>query len=99
MAALADWQQQLNQLGQQVERGLGEQERMLAARTIEVSAGAGAVRVQVDGRGRIRGVALSDEVFQGRDAELLADLLLGAVAEAQRRAADMREDGTPPGTR
>lgn len=96
---MADWQQQLNQLGQQVERGLGEQERMLAARTIEVSAGAGAVRVQVDGRGRIRGVHLSPEIFAARDAELLADLLLGAVAEAQRRAADMREDGTAPGAR
>jgi hypothetical protein len=96
---LADWQQQLNQLGQQVEHGLGEQERLLAARTIEVSAGAGAVRVLVDGRGRVRGVHLAPEVFEGRDAELLADLLLGALAEAQRRAADMSEGGTPPGAR
>lgn len=96
---MADWQQHLNQLGQQVERGLGEQERKLAERTIEVAAAAGAVRVQVDGRGRIRGVVLTPEIFAGRDAELLADLLHGAIAEAQRRAADLREDGSPPGAR
>lgn len=96
---MADWQKHLNQLGQQVERGLGEQERILAARTIEVAAGAGAVRVQVDGRGRIRGVTLTPEVFAERDHELLADLLLGAFAEAQRRAADGSEDGTPAGAR
>ena len=96
---MADWQQQLNQLGQQVERGTGDQERILAARTIEASAGAGAVRVQVDGWGRIRGVTLSPEIWAGRDAELLADLLLGAIAEAQRRAADLREDGSAPGVR
>jgi DNA-binding protein YbaB len=99
VAALADWQQQLNQLGQQVERGLGEQERRLAERTIEVQAGAGMVKVTVDGRGRVRGIVLHDEVFAGRDSELLADLLLGAIAEAQRRAADAGEDGTGPGAR
>jgi DNA-binding protein YbaB len=27
-------------------------------------------------------------VFEGRDAELLADLILGAIAEGQRRAAE-----------
>lgn len=96
---MADWKQQAPHPGQQVDRGAGEREQDLAARTIEVTAGAGAVRVRVDGRGRIRHLAIEPAAFEARDAELLADLVLGAVAEAQRRADDMREGGQASGTR
>jgi len=52
-------------------------------------AGAGLVRVRVDGRGLGRSLTIDPEAFEGRDAELLADLIVGAVAEAQRRASDL----------
>lgn len=61
----------------------------LADRMIDVTAGAGLVRVRVDGRGTIRELHIDPLAFEGRDPELLADLILGAVAEAQRRAADL----------
>ena len=41
-----------------------------------------------DGRGIIRDVDIDAAAFEGRDAELLADLVLAAVADAQRRAAE-----------
>jgi DNA-binding YbaB/EbfC family protein len=81
--------QHLFQLGQQVQGRLQQLQSELADRTIEASAGAGMVRVRVDGRGVVRGLSLDPAVFDGRDAELLADLIVGAVAEAQRRAADL----------
>lgn len=84
--------QQLLQLGQQVQGRLQQLQTDLASRTIEVAAGAGMVRVTVDGRGLVRSVAISAEAFAGRDAELLGDLVLSAVAEAQRRAADLAQD-------
>ena len=96
---MADWKQQAPHPGQQPDRAAGERELDLAARTVEVSAGAGAVRVRVDGRGRIRHLSIEPAAFEGRDAELLADLVLGAVAEAQRRADDLREGGPTSGTR
>jgi DNA-binding protein YbaB len=96
---LADWKQQAPNPGQQVDRVAGEREQDLAARTIEVAAGAGAVRVRVDGRGRIRHLTIEPAAFEGRDAELLADLVLGAVAEAQRRADELREGGSASGIR
>lgn len=96
---MADWKQQTPQPGQGPERPAAERERDLAARTIEVDAGAGAVRVRVDGRGRIRNLVISAEAFDGRDAELLADLVLGAVAEAQRRADALLDAGPANGTR
>jgi DNA-binding protein YbaB len=37
----------------------------------------------------VRSLTIDPEAFEGRDAELLADLIVGAVAEAQRRASDL----------
>lgn len=84
--------QQLFQLGQQVQGRLQQLQTDLAGRTIEVSAGAGMVRVSADGRGMIRSVSIAPEAFEGRDAELLGDLVLSAIAEAQRRAAELAQD-------
>jgi DNA-binding YbaB/EbfC family protein len=81
--------QQLFQLGQQVQGRLQQLQSELASRTVEATAGAGLVRVTVDGRGMVRSLAIDPGAFEGRDAELLADLVLSAVAEAQRRAADL----------
>ena len=81
--------QQLFQLGSQVQGRLQQLQSELADRTIEATAGAGLVRVRVDGRGLVRSLTIDPQAFEGRDAELLADLIVGAVAEAQRRASDL----------
>ena len=93
--------QQMWQLGQQWQGRLQELQTELANRTFEVQAGGGLVRVTVDGRGNIRDVRIDAEAFAGRDADLLSDLVLSAVAEAQRRAAElvqaeMKKLPTPP---
>jgi DNA-binding protein YbaB len=96
---LADWQQQTPQPGQQADRRPEASEQELAARIVEVAAGGGAVRVRVDGRGRVRHLSLEPAAFEQRDAELLADLVLGAIAEAQRRALELSPaDGRPAGS-
>jgi DNA-binding YbaB/EbfC family protein len=81
--------QQLFQLGSQMQGRLQQLQSELADRSIEASAGAGMIRVRVDGRGQLRSLIIDPEAFNGRDPELLADLIVGAVAEAQRRAADL----------
>jgi nucleoid-associated protein EbfC len=81
--------QQLFQLGQQVQGRLQQLQSELANRTIETTAGGGMVRVTADGRGTVRAVTIDPAVFQERDADFLSDLVLTAVAEAQRRAAEM----------
>lgn len=84
---MADWQQ-LFQLSQQVQGRLQQLQHDLTDKTYDAQAGGGVVRVTVDGKGLIRGLHLDPAAFQDRDAELLADLILGAVAEAQRRAVE-----------
>ena len=60
------------------------------------------VKVRSDGRGMVRDVTIDPAVFEGRDAELLSDLILAAVAEVQRRAAELAKSemkslpGFPP---
>ena len=81
--------QQLLQLGQQMQGRLQQIQSDLAGRLVEASAGGGLVRVTVDGRGTLRAVQIDPAAFEGRDAELLADLVHSAVAEAQRRAGEL----------
>jgi DNA-binding YbaB/EbfC family protein len=97
---MADWQQ-LWQLSQQMQGRLQQLQRDLAEKTFDAQAGGGLVRAAVDGKGTLRSLQIDPEAFAGRDAELLADLVLGAIAEAQRRAADgvqqeMRRMGSLP---
>ncbi len=84
---MADWQQ-LIQLSQQMQGRLQQLQLELAEQAYDAQAGAGLVRVRVDGKGTLLALTIDPEAFQGRDAELLADLILGAVGEAQRRAAE-----------
>ena len=81
--------QQLLQLGQQMQGRLQQLQSELAGRTIETSSGGGMVRVTADGRGTVRAVVIDPLVFAQHDAEFLGDLVTAAVAEAQRRAADL----------
>ena len=81
--------QQLFQLGQQVQGRLQQLQSELANRTIETTAGGGMVKVTADGRGTVRAVSIDPVVFQDHNSDFLSDLVLTAVAEAQRRAAEM----------
>ncbi|HEV2290904.1 MAG TPA: YbaB/EbfC family nucleoid-associated protein [Gemmatimonadales bacterium] len=99
---MADFQQ-LMQLGQQVQGRWQDIQRDLASRTVEATAGGGMVRVAVDGRGQLRGVWIDPTVFADRDADFLSELVLSAVAQAQRRADELaqadlqRLPAAPPG--
>lgn len=63
-------------------------EAELSRRSAEATAGAGLVRAQVDGHGTLRSLVIAPEAFAGRDADLLADLIMSAVTAAQRRLDD-----------
>jgi hypothetical protein len=83
---------QLLQLGQQVQGRLTQMQTELAQATVTGSAGGGMVTATADGRGRIRSVRLDPSVVKDADVEMLEDLVLAAVADAQRRAEEMYRD-------
>lgn len=92
--------QHLFQLGPVAQGRLQQIQSDLAGLTVEATAGGGMVRVTADGRGMVRGVWIDPSVFAEQDADLLSELVLTAVAEVQRKAADAAQAelgrGTPP---
>ena len=81
----------LLQVGQQLQGRLAAIQSELAQRTVTGSAGGGMVTVTADGRGQVREVHI-DPSLLGGDVEMLEDLLVAAVAEVQKRAAEMAQD-------
>ena len=95
--------QQLFQLGQQVQARLTQLQSELGNRTVTCSSGGGMVTVTVDGRGRIREINIDRTVVDPEDVEMLEDLVLAALNEAQQRAQSLYEEemkklagGLPP---
>lgn len=83
--------QQLFQLGPVAQGRLQQIQSDLAGLTVEATAGGGMVRVTADGRGQVRGVWIDPAIFAERDAGFLSELVLVAVADVQRKAAEAAE--------
>lgn len=84
--------QQLLQMGQQVQARISQLQTELGQRTVSCSSGGGMVTVTADGRGKIRSVKIDPAVVDSSDVEMLEDLVLAAVAEAQTRAESVYEE-------
>jgi nucleoid-associated protein EbfC len=84
--------QQLFQMGQQVQARVSQLQIELGNRTVTSSSGGGMVTVTADGRGQIRSVKIDPTVVSASDVEMLEDLVLAAVSEAQQRAGQVAED-------
>ncbi len=82
----------LLQFGQQMQGRLAAIQSELAQRTVTGSAGGGMVTVTADGRGQIRDITIDPSLLGGSDAEMLEDLVVAAVAEVQKRAAELAQD-------
>ncbi len=78
--------QQLMQLGQQMQAKMTELQESLEARRISASSGGGMVTVTVDGKGSVKQVQIDPTCVDPRDVEMLEDLVLAAVSEAQVKA-------------
>jgi recombination protein RecR len=84
--------QQLLQMSQQVQTRLSQLQTELGQRTVTCSSGGGMVTATADGRGKIRSLKIDPSVVTGGDVEMLEDLVLAAVSEAQNRAQQLYED-------
>ncbi|HUE96940.1 MAG TPA: YbaB/EbfC family nucleoid-associated protein [Longimicrobiaceae bacterium] len=84
--------QQILQMGQQVQARLSQLQSELGQRTVSCSSGGGMVTVTADGRGKIRSVRIDRSVVDPEDVDMLEDLVLAAVNEAQTRAGAIYEE-------
>ncbi|GFN21687.1 MAG: YbaB/EbfC family nucleoid-associated protein [Thermoanaerobacteraceae bacterium] len=74
---------------QKMQSQLAKVQEELAERTVEATAGGGAVRVVVNGRQEIVSLAISPEAVDPEDVEMLQDLIVAAVNEGLRRSQEM----------
>ncbi len=78
--------QQLMQLGQQLQAKMTQLQESLEADRVTASSGGGMVTATVDGKGALRQLKIDPTCVDARDVEMLEDLVLAAVSEAQAKA-------------
>ena len=74
---------------QKMQEQMLKMQQELEGREVNASAGGGMVEAVVNGKGELLRLSLDPEVVDPEDVEMLADLVVAAVGEAQRRAQDM----------
>ena len=84
--------QQILEMGQQMQAKMSELQAELKNRTVTSSSGGGMVTVTADGQGNVREVKIDPTVVDPADVEMLEDLVVAAVSEAQQRAREVHEE-------
>jgi DNA-binding YbaB/EbfC family protein len=74
------------QQAQKLQAQLLKAQEELASLNVEASSGGGAVKVVMNGQQQIQSVKISPEVVNKEDVEMLEDLILTAIKEAQAMA-------------
>ena len=74
------------QQAQKLQAQLLKAQEELASMTVEASSGGGAVTVTMNGQQQILAVKIAKEVVNPEDVEMLEDMVLSAVKEAQNKA-------------
>jgi DNA-binding YbaB/EbfC family protein len=80
------------QQAQQMQGRLQQIQDELAQKSVAGSAGGGMVTVEADGKGQIRAIKIDPAVVNPADVEMLEDLVLVAVTEAQKKAAALAQE-------
>ncbi len=84
--------QQLMQMGQQLQVRMTQLQDELSAREISASVGGGMVTATVNGKGVVTRIVIEPTVVDPKDVEMLEDLVLAAITEAQSKAHGQYEE-------
>jgi len=76
---------------QSLQEDLKKKQAELTKLQVEASAGGGMVTAIVTGHGKISGLTIAKEVVDPADVEMLEDLVVAAIQEAQNKAQDISQ--------
>jgi DNA-binding YbaB/EbfC family protein len=82
---MADFMKILQQ-AQEMQGRFQQLQEELQQQTVTASSGGGMVTVEANGQGTVRSIKVDKSVVNPDDVEMLEDLLLVAVTEAQKKA-------------
>jgi nucleoid-associated protein EbfC len=80
------------QQAQQMQGRLQQMQDDLQNRTVSATSGGGMVTVDADGKGQISRLKIDPSVVSASDVEMLEDLIMAALREAQKKASDLAKD-------
>ena len=83
--------QQLMQLSTQLQTRMAEMQEKLARQTHAETSGGGLVEATVDGKGCLVGLRIDPTTVDPAEVEMLEDLILAAVSQAQKRSREAME--------
>jgi nucleoid-associated protein EbfC len=98
--------QKMLQQAQQMQSQMQKTQAQLAAKTFEATVAGGRVTVTINGQGDIQSLKIAKEVVDPEDIDMLQDLLLSAIQQAQKQVKDVQSSemgkltggmGLPPG--
>ncbi len=87
---------QMQQMAQQMQRQMQQIQEELGSTMVEGSAGGGAITITMNGHREVQAVAISPDVIDPDDVEMLQDLLLAAISDATRKAQELAEERMGP---
>jgi DNA-binding YbaB/EbfC family protein len=67
-------------------------QKELESKTVTGSAGGGMVSVEADGKGTVRRIKLDPSIVKTDDVEMLEDLIVVAVSDAQKKAQAIQQE-------
>jgi DNA-binding YbaB/EbfC family protein len=76
----------INQMMKQAQQMQERLQQQMAEMRVEASAGGGMVTVVVNGNKQIQSLTIDPEVVSKEDVEMLQDLILAAINDANRKA-------------
>jgi DNA-binding YbaB/EbfC family protein len=82
---MADFMKILQQ-AQEMQGKLQQVQEELQQQTVTATSGGGMVTVEANGQGAVRSIKIDPSVVNPSDVEMLEDLVLVAVTEAQKKA-------------
>lgn len=74
---------------QKMQADMAKLQEELKERTVEATAGGGAIRVVANGAKEIKEIKINPDVVDPADVEMLEDLMLACVNESLRKAEEM----------
>lgn len=82
--------QQMMQQARQMQQKMEAIQAELANKSVEASAGGGAVKAVVSGKQELLSLTIAPEAMEGADAEMLSDMVKGAVNEALKKSQELQ---------
>jgi nucleoid-associated protein EbfC len=81
----------LMEAASQMQSRMADAQSKVGDLSCEGQAGAGLVKATVNGHGKLTRLAIDPTLFRPEDREVVEDLIVAAVADAQKKAADLAQ--------